>query len=147
MISTSIAGLLGLAAIAVLAAAALVHLYWSLGGRAFHALAVPEKPRSGGGGPAMRPGPAGTLAVAMALAVAGDLVAVRIGLLETSMPGWVAQAACAALALVFLGRAIGERRYVGLFKQVTGTRFARLDTMIYSPLCLFMAVATGINAF
>jgi hypothetical protein len=145
MISTGIAAWLGPIAVAILVLAAAVHLYWGLGGELGKAYAVPEKPK--GGGPSMRPGAAGTLAVAAALALAAALVALRIGLVESPLPRWLPQAACAALALVFLARAIGERRYVGFFKRVTGTRFARLDTLFYSPLCLFMAVAIGANAW
>jgi hypothetical protein len=143
-VTASVSGALGLVATAVLASAALVHLYWGLGGRLGKALAIPR--RAGGGGPAMRPRPVGTLAVAAALAIAALLVAARIGLVDSPMPVWLLRAACAVLALVFLARAIGERRYVGFFKRVKGTRFARLDTMVYAPLCLFMAVALGINA-
>lgn len=36
-------------------------------------------------------------------------------------------------------RGVGEFRYVGLFKRVKGSRFARNDTRFYSPLCLMLA--------
>jgi hypothetical protein len=40
---------------------------------------------------------------------------------------------------VFLLRAIGDFRYVGFFKRVHKTAFARNDSLIYSPLCLLLA--------
>ncbi|WP_423856182.1 DUF3995 domain-containing protein [Acidithiobacillus ferrianus] len=35
---------------------------------------------------------------------------------------------------------MGDFRLVGFFKTVTGTRFARLDSTVFSPLCLAMAI-------
>ena len=50
------------------------------------------------------------------------------------------------LAVGLLGRAIGEFRYVGFFKRVRGSRFAKLDTVVYSPLCLLLAVGVALVA-
>ena len=38
-------------------------------------------------------------------------------------------------------RTVGEFRYVGLFKRERGTRFAALDSCIYTPLCALLAAA------
>jgi hypothetical protein len=51
------------------------------------------------------------------------------------------------LALGLLARAVGEFRYVGFFKRVRGSRFARLDTLIYSPVCLLLAVGVALVAW
>jgi len=136
------------AAIAVLGAAAAIHVYWALGGRRGAAAAVPEIPGEGGGAvrPAFRPGRPGTLLVATALLIAADLLAVRAGILESALPAWLPRLACAVMALVFAARAVGEFRYLGFTKRVRGTRFAKLDTLFYSPLCLLLAVAAGANA-
>jgi Protein of unknown function (DUF3995) len=49
------------------------------------------------------------------------------------------------LSLVFLLRAFGNFTTFGFFKTVTGTPFARLDTWLYSPLCLVLAaLAAGL---
>jgi hypothetical protein len=47
---------------------------------------------------------------------------------------------------VFGLRAIGDFRYLGFFKRVTGTRFARADTLIYSPLCAGLAAMAAVVA-
>jgi hypothetical protein len=36
-------------------------------------------------------------------------------------------------------RTIGDFRLVGVFKRVRGTRFARLDSIAFAPLCLLLA--------
>jgi hypothetical protein len=145
LVSSALTAALGEIAVAILVAAAAVHVFWALGGKWGKDLAIPTKP--GGAGPAMRPRAPATLMVATALAVAADLVAVRIGLLTSALPAWLVHAATVMLTLAFLARAIGDRRYVGFFKRVKGSRFARLDTAFYSPLCLFLAVAVGVNAW
>ena len=48
-----------------------------------------------------------------------------------------------ALALGLLARAIGEFKYVGFFKRVRGSRFAQLDSLLYSPLCLLLAAGVA----
>src|SRR5579871_6833066 len=95
------------------------HFYWAAGGARGKSLAVPER----NGQALFRPSAAATLAVAALLAAAGVVVIAGLR--------W----GCWALALVFAARAIGDGRWVGLFKRVRGTRFAKLDTYIYSPLC------------
>jgi hypothetical protein len=50
------------------------------------------------------------------------------------------------IAAVFALRAIGDFRYVGFFKRIRDSRFARLDTLAYSPLCACLALLVGISA-
>jgi hypothetical protein len=46
-----------------------------------------------------------------------------------------------------LARAIGDFKYLGLFKRVRGSRFATLDTFVYSPLCLLLAAGIATLAW
>jgi len=144
MVSPAFAMALGDVAVTILALLAGVHLYWALGGRWGKDAAVPEIPKTNT--PLFRPRKTATLLVAAALAVSAALVALRIGLMTSPIPDWVPRLACIALAIVFLARAIGDFRYVGFFKRVRGTKFARLDTAAYAPLCLFLAICVGLNA-
>jgi hypothetical protein len=52
---------------------------------------------------------------------------------------WLAIAMAGAFGL----RAVGEFRLVGFFKRVKGTRFARMDTLVYSPLCALLSLGTA----
>jgi hypothetical protein len=45
---------------------------------------------------------------------------------------------------VLLARAIGDGRTLGFTKRVRDTAFARNDTRLFSPLCLFLAVVAGL---
>lgn len=92
------------------------------------------------GRPAFVPSRLGTLGVALALLVCAWLVAAASGVVRTSLPQQVLCWFMFGLALVFFVRAMGDFRLVGFFKTVTGTRFARLDSTVFSPLCLAMAI-------
>jgi hypothetical protein len=125
------------ALIAIFTALALLHVYWAAGGHALKIAAIPEVD----GNRAFQPSAAGTLAVALALMVAAALIAVASGLLPLPLPALVTVVPMFCLALILFARAIGDFRLVGFFKRVRGSRFARMDTAVYSPLCLALAVA------
>lgn len=141
MITSLVAAPFAILAAGILASAAVVHMYWALGGSIGVGLAIPETAK----GALFRPSPVVTLLVSLALVLAADLMLARLGLATARIPAWGMHLACGALALAFLGRAVGDFRYVGFFKRVRGSRFARLDTALYSPLSLFLAVAVGVN--
>jgi len=44
------------------------------------------------------------------------------------------------IPILFFLRAIGDFKYVGFFKEIGSTPFARADYMFFSPLCLLISV-------
>ncbi len=126
---------------AILAIAALWHVYWAAGGRRGLAMAVPE--RRAPATPLFVPRRWLTLAVAFAIAV---IAAVYLGVAYSGWPicrrrRWQGRSRRRCLGLVFIARAIGDFGYVGFFKRYGGTAFARADTRCYSPLCLFLGIS------
>jgi hypothetical protein len=134
----SAATVIALAAALVLGALSDLHVYWALGGGWGGAAAIPTRP---GGPPLFAPSGAGTLAVAAALAVAAYLVLVRGGLARPVGPALLYAAGAWGLDLVFVACAVGDFRYVGLFKRVRGTPFAVRDDWLHVPLCAALGVA------
>jgi hypothetical protein len=123
---------------------------------AFVALAVwhfgmalfPSSNKSGtvpsvGGRPLFSPSRGATTAVGMVLLLFAALVAATAGWISVGLSRVVLAWLSYALALGLLARAIGEFKYVGFFKRVRGSRFARLDTLLYSPLCLLLAAGVA----
>jgi hypothetical protein len=112
-----------------------LHFYWAAGGRRGSSAAVPEIE----GRPTFAPRPAATAMIGVLLLCAAGLVfsTSRLWMLHPGLRG-TARVLTAVLAAVFILRAIGDRKYVGFFKRVKGTRFARFDTRIYAPLCLLL---------
>jgi len=121
----------------VFAALAVWHfrMAWSITRGGGLAAAVPRVE----GKPLFVPSMRATVAVGLALPVCAALVAATAGVLHVGISQRLLSWTCLALGL--LARAIGEFRYVGFFKRVRGSRFARLDPLLYSPLCLLLASA------
>lgn len=135
----------GAAAILILLVLVGVHIYWAAGGKAGKGAAVPSK----NGRPVLTPSPMITLLVAVGLFAIAALLAVRIGWF--TLPAFpyqhdFVQVAVWLIAAVFALRAIGDFRYVGFFKRVRDSRFARLDTFAYTPLSAGLALLVGISA-
>ncbi len=124
----------------VIAAIALAHVYWALGGKWAVVAVVPQVPVEGGARlqPAFKPRGWMTMLVAAALLTIALLVCLRVG-------WWLPQ-------VDHRGVAVGDQRHCaiavcpghwrlgagGVFKEVKGSRFARLDTWVYSPLCVVL---------
>ena len=121
---------------AIFALLGLLHLYWASGGQYAKVAAIPELR----GTPAFLPGRMATLLVAAALLACVALIAAAGGFIRIPLSSVVIQRSCFGLSLVLLLRAIGDFRLLGFFKTVRGSRFAWLDTALYSPLCLFLAM-------
>ena len=130
---------LAVALIAIFSLLALVHVYWAFGGRVAKVAAIPELR----GTPSFVPGRMATLLVACALFACAALLGAAAGFIDVPVEGVVIRWGCFGLALLLLLRAIGDFRLVGFFKTVRGSRFAWLDSALYSPLCL--ALAAGVS--
>jgi hypothetical protein len=98
------------------------------------------------GKPLFVPSRGATLGVAAALMLCAVVVAATAGVLATGVPLRVLSWLCYLLALALLARAIGDFRYLGFFKRVRGSKFAILDTLVYSPLCVLLAVGVAVVA-
>ncbi len=139
--STGIATL-SLAVAFVLAVLAFVHVYWAIGGRWGADAVIPRAK----GQPLFAPGPAGTLAIALLLALGSQILAQRGGGGPVLLPDWMARAGAWTIGIVFLLRAMGDFRYAGFFKRVRGSRFADLDTKYFTPLVLVLGACAIVIA-
>jgi hypothetical protein len=135
----------GATAIVILLLLAAVHVYWAAGGKAGKAAAIPTAE----GRAVIKPSALSTAMVAVGLCVVAATLALRIGWLKPlglAGDNVFVEVAVWLIAAVFALRAIGDFRYVGFFKRIRDTRFARLDTLAYSPLCAVLAVLSAIAA-
>lgn len=145
---------LAFAVTAIFALLGLVHVYWALGGRLGLKAALPQLPVPPGwqrhGEPplvnAFDPRRGTTLTVAAVLIAVGAAVGLRGGLFTAPVQHVALQALLAVVALVMFARAIGDFQLVGFFKRIKGSAFARMDTWIYSPLCVVLGLGVGWTA-
>ena len=136
---------------AVFALLGLMHVDWALGGRLGLQATLPQLPvppdRRQPGEPAQRnaftPSTAATLAVAAALLCVAVAVALRGGLWAAPLQHAALRLVLGAVALGLFARAVGDFRLVGFFKRVKGSTFARMDSRLYSPLCVVLGAGMG----
>lgn len=133
---------LGVLTAVTLAALALLHIFWASGGKWGRGAAVPTS----GGSRLFNPSPTGTAAVAAALLSATYILLGQLGWWGSPLPRWVFYWGTWGISLTFLARAVGEFKYLGFFKQVRDTDFALWDSWLFSPLCLLIAVSSGVVA-
>lgn len=129
--------ILGIVLTAIFTGLGLLHVYWAVAGKAETSIGVP----SVDGKPLFKPSTFATLLVAAALFTAALVISGISGWLGSLIPPSVFRVMTLGISIVFLIRAVGDFRYVGFFKSVTNSGFAYWDTWLYSPLCLFIAVA------
>jgi hypothetical protein len=134
--------LLPLAVCLAFAVLALWHFYMALLPGSGSGGAVPSVK----GKPLFAPSRKATVAVGAVLLLFSALVAATAGLMSVGLPRVALSWLSYALAAGLLARAVGEFKYVGFFKRVRGTKFATLDTLVYSPLCLLLAAGVALVA-
>ncbi len=122
----------------ILLAVSAIHVYWAAGGKAGLTAAIPHT----GNEPAFTPGRIVTLLVAFALLGIATLL-LSLGYFRENLPEPLLTAARYAAYLasaVLVLRVIGDFKFIGAFKKIRNSRFATLDTYIYNPLCLLLAI-------
>lgn len=115
---------------------ALLHFYWAMGGGSGLGATVPHVE----GEPLFTPSKLSTIAVGIVLLGMGAMVLWRIDAIALPFPRVWSTVGTSLIATAFTLRAVGEFKYVGFFKRVRDTKFARMDTQLYSPLCLGVAI-------
>lgn len=79
-----------------------------------------------------------TLIVALVLIAFSLIYLLKSSLIVLLLPSWLLQFIYWFIPTLFILRAIGEFKYVGFFKQVKNTDFAKADSKLFSPFCLLI---------
>ena len=116
----------------------LFHLYWAFGGNWGLKAAIPENEK----GPLFKAEFGGTLVIAIIFIlgvnlVIFDIMKYRIIFLQNYLYHF--------MAIVFFLRGVGDFKYVGIFKRVKNTKFARYDYLLYSPLCFSVSIIAALQ--
>jgi hypothetical protein len=129
-------------ALAIIAFAAGFHLLWALGGQLGLSVSLPQQ---ADGTPVMahrlpwwRPAAAG---VGLGLICLALLILARAGHLELPLPPGPVRALLLCIGVAFVCRALVPNRYVGFFKTLRTTRWAKYDSRLYSPLFLVLGLS------
>ena len=115
----------------------IIHLNWVIGGEFGFSKALPTKEN---GERVLNPKKVDSAIVGFGLLTFGLFYIVKAGLIAYNLPEWMLNYGSWIIASIFLLRAIGEFKYIGFLKSVKRTDFGKLDTKLFSPLCLVIGM-------
>jgi hypothetical protein len=123
----------------LLALILLLHVYWAVGGGLLLPQALPSPPDSRK--PRFEPGRLGAGLVALALSHALYTLGTLTNLWNAPWSVDATRYAAYAWTAILVLRVNGDFRFVGIFKRVRNTAFARADDWVFTPTC--MAIGVG----
>jgi hypothetical protein len=114
-----------------------IHFYWLFGGNWGLKSVIPSK----GNDPVILAIPKfATILVALGLLFFGLIYLNFTELLSVQLNHWLLEYGMWFIPSLFLLRAIGEFNYVGVFKRIKNTSFAKADNQIFIPLCASIGI-------
>ena len=116
---------------------AFLHFYWGISGKPVGDGMVPTNEKNE---KLLNPKPLDCFVVAIGLLSFAWFVLIRSELVIMHLPKWLLNSGLGVITFIFLIRAIGDFKYIGLFKRIKHSKFAKLDTQYFSPLCLLIAL-------
>ena len=120
----------------------IIHFYWAIGGEWGLKNVIPTKNEN----LEFRPSSFATLMVGVISAILAGFYMNQTDIVLFKLPKWT-NSILWITPSIFLIRAIGEFKYVGFFKSIKSTLFAKWDSKLYSPLCLIASVISFIIAY
>ena len=115
----------------------IIHFNWVFGGKFGFKEAIPTNEN---GESVLNPKRIDSAIVGVGLTAFGIFYLFKSGLINFSLPDWILEYGGWTIPILFLLRAVGEFKYVGFFKSVRKTDFGKLDTKLFSPLCLIIGI-------
>lgn len=115
------------------------HFYWAMGGKVGFDVVLPSNTE---GVKSLNPSKLITVITACVFLSIAIFYLRHVEIIYFPMNNTLDFYGLIMLAIVLIIRAIGDFKYVGFFKTIKNTPFARYDTKYYAPLCLFLALST-----
>lgn len=126
---------------AILLSLSMLHIYWAFGGKWALEGAIPKHFYNSAFNTSypMKMKLA-TLVVAIGLFFFASIIASNTAVINIGLPAIWIKRGTLLIGIIFTLRAIGDFKYVGLFKKEKEGVFAIKDSRIYIPLCLLIGV-------
>ena len=114
-----------------------IHFYWLFGGKWGLEKVIPTKDNQTG---TLSIPKFATLIVALVLLLFGLIYLVKSRLINVHIPNLATKYGYWIIPSIFILRAIGDFKYVGFFKKIKDTEFAKADSKWFVPLCLTIGI-------
>lgn len=115
-----------------------IHVYWAMNGSLGKEGVIPTL---NDGNAVFEPGIVGTFAVAAVLGVFAFITTGNLGIFVSFLSNNFIKYFTLAIGILFIIRTVGDLKYVGFFKSIKGTPFAKNDSRYFSPLCLYLGLS------
>lgn len=135
--------ILGLFLFSIFFLISMIHFYWGIGGSWAISSTIPttmadEK--------VINPKLPSCFLVGSGFFIIGLFILIKAGLVFLKLPNWILNYGLWIISSLFILRAIGEFKYVGLFKKIQTTKFAKTDSKYFTPFCLLLGIGLIIFA-
>ena len=134
---TMLLTLLSLTLFLVFTVIAIIHFYWTGGGKWGLEKALPTKIN---GEKALEPRKIDCIMVGVWFGIFAFIYLLKPGLISVPLPSWLIIYSTWIIPSIFILRAIGDFKYVGFFKSIKSTVFGKTDTKWLSPFCLLIGL-------
>jgi hypothetical protein len=136
--------ILSIILLAIFTALGLIHFYWIFGGKWGLGKVIPTKENQTS---TLSIPKFATLIVALVLLLFGLIYLLKSGLINVQIPNFVTKYGYWIIPSIFILRAIGDFKYVGFFKKIKNTEFAKADSKWFAPLCLIVGIIGLLTQF
>ncbi len=114
-----------------------MHFYWLAGGKWGLKKVIPTKENQD---TTLSIPKFATLIVALVLLLFGLLYLIKSRLINIPFSNLITTYGYWIIPSIFILRAIGDFKYVGFFKKIKNTEFAKADSKWFAPLCLIIGI-------
>ncbi len=114
-----------------------IHFYWLFGGVWALKKVIPTRENEEN---SLAIPKIATLIVGLVLVSFGLVYLLKSRLIEFQVPNWFINYGYWFIPSIFILRAIGDFNYVGFFKKINHTTFAKADSKVFIPLCLVIGI-------
>jgi len=115
----------------------LLHIHWAIGGTYGFENSLPTDLN---GNCVLNPTKIDSAIVGIGLLMFALIFLVKSSVLLLQLPMFVMNYALWLIIAIFFLRAMGDFKFVGFFKKIKTTEFAKMDTKFYTPLCLLLSL-------
>lgn len=130
--------------LSVLIALTAFHFFWLFGGKTGLKFAFPQNSKNKK--KLYKPGNITLIFTVAVLAMMTWICLAQTGSFNSILDSEYIKWGNRGTAIIFVARAIGNFRYVGFSKTFKEGQFAQLDTYVYSPLCVIVALCAVVSS-
>ncbi len=114
----------------------IIHFYWAAGGKWGFDSVLPTNENDTR---VLNPKTIDSVIVGFGILLFAIFYMIRISVITINLPDWLLLYSGWVIPTLFLIRVIGDFKFIGLFKKIKDSTFAKNDSKYFIPLCSFLS--------